>query len=118
MSRDAEFSAFMSTGVADPSRLSPVDRIRFTLLGYEMFGAFEFMFLQAQDRTIPAEVWERWSATTAWWLSWPGIRAWWAARPAPFSASFTSFVDACIRENRGDPAASQRWQAFVSGAGT
>lgn len=116
MSGDPVFAAFMATGVADPSRLSPVDRIRLTLLGYEMFGAFEFMFLQAQEGTLPAEVWERWSATAAWWLSWPGIRTWWAARPAPFTSAFSAFVDSCIRENRGDADALQRWQAFVRGA--
>jgi hypothetical protein len=116
MSRDVEFSAFVSTAVADPARLSPGDRIRFAWLMYEMFGAFEFLFLQAQHRTLPAEVWARWSATTAWWLSWPGMRAVWAARPAPFTASFTAFIDACIRENPADAAASGRFQDFVSGA--
>ncbi len=115
MSRDPDYSAFMSRGLADPAQLSPVDRIRFTLLGYEMFGAFEFMFLQAQNGTLPAEVWARWSATTEWWLSWPGIRAWWAARPAPFTATFTAFVDTCIREDRRDHEALGRWQAFLSG---
>ena len=114
MSRDVDYATLMSTGVVDPSRLSPVDRIRFTMLAYEMFGAFEFIFHQAQDRIIPAEVWERWSTTTEWWLSWPGMRTWWAARPAPFTASFTAFVDTCIREDRRDRDALKRWQAFLS----
>ena len=115
LSSDADYSALMSTGLADPTQLSPVDRIRFTFIGYEMFGAFEFMFLQAQDGTLPDEVWARWSETAEWWLSWPGTRTWWAARPAPFTASFTAFVDSCIREDRRDREAFRRWQTFLSG---
>jgi hypothetical protein len=113
ISGDRAFATLMSIGTTDPGQLSPVDRIRFTLLGYEMFGGFEFMFLQAKDGKLPDEVWKRWSATTAWWLALPGIRTWWAIRPAPFSESFTNFVDTCIRENWGDTAALQRWQEFV-----
>jgi hypothetical protein len=117
MSGDADYSAFMSRGLADAAQLSPVDRIRFTLLGYEMFGAFEFMFLQAQNGTIPDEVWQRWAATAEWWLSWPGMRAWWAGRPAPFTASFTAFVDDCIREDRRDSESLRRWQTFLRSGG-
>ena len=113
ISGDREFATLMSVGTTDPTQLSPLDRVRFTLLGYEMFGGFEFMFLQAKDGKLPTEVWRRWSETTEWWLSLPGIRTWWAVRPAPFSESFTVYVDACIRENRGDVAALRRWQEFV-----
>ena len=100
----------------DPSILTAQERIQFTWFAYEAFGAFEFMFHQAQSRAIPDEVWERWSVTTAWWLSFPGYQAWWAARPAPFSASFTAFVERCIRDNPTDPGAVQRWQEFVRGS--
>src|SRR5262245_58424520 len=113
-SRDAEYTAVMGAGLFVPPLLSPADRIRFTFIWYELFGAFEFMFLQVQDRILPAEVWERWGATATWWLSWPGVRAWWAARPAPFTPSFTEFVDTCIREDRRDREAFRRWQGFLS----
>jgi hypothetical protein len=115
LSSNAEYTAFLSRGLADPAKLSPVDRIRFTWLGYEMFGAFEFMFLQAKEGTLPDEVWHRWAATAEWWLTWPGMRAWWAGRPAPFTASFSEFVDRCIREDRRDREALERWQTFLSG---
>ena len=115
ISGDREFAKLMSVGNTDPTQLTPLDRVRFTLLCYEMFGGFEFMLLQAEDGKLPHEVWTRWSATTAWWLALPGVRAWWAVRPAPFSESFTAFVDTCIRENRGDVAALERWQDFVRG---
>jgi hypothetical protein len=118
MSREGQFSSLFSRGVVDPATLSPMERIQFTWAAYEAFGAFEFMFHQAQARAIPEEVWERWSATTAWWLSFPGVRAWWIAKPAPFSASFTAFVDACIRDNPSDAAAARRWQEFVRGPET
>ena len=116
MSRDAGFTTLFSRGLVDPSTLSPQERIQFTWCAYEMFGAFEFMFHQTESRAIPGEVWERWSATAAWWLSFPGIRAWWAAKPAPFSESFSAFVEDCIRDNRADPAAARRWQEFVRGS--
>jgi hypothetical protein len=115
LSRDGELSSMFSRGLVDPSRLSPQERIQFMWAAFEMFGAFEFMFHQSQTRAIPDEVWERWSATAAWWLSFPGIRTWWAARPAPFSASFTAYVDTCLRDGTQDSAAAQRWQEFVRG---
>jgi hypothetical protein len=113
MSQNAEFSSLFSRGALDPATLSPAERLRFTWWGYEAFGAFEFMFHQAQARAIPDEVWKRWAATTGWWLSFPGVRVWWAAKPAPFSASFSAFVDALIREGSSDPDGARRWQEFV-----
>lgn len=115
MSRDDAFSAMFSKGAADPATLTPQGRIQFTWAAYEAFGAFEFMFHQAQSGAMPDEVWERWAETTRWWLSFPGIRAWWAARPAPFSASFSAFVDACIQSSPVGSAATGRWQEFVRG---
>jgi hypothetical protein len=117
ISRDGHVALVFSKGVVDPSALSAQERIQFTYMAYEAFGAFEFMFHQAQSRSIPNEVWERWSVTTAWWLSFPGIRAWWAARPAPFTTSFSAFVERCIQDGPVDPAAAERWQAFVRGDG-
>ncbi len=115
LSDDSQLAALVARGVVDTAALTPHERIQLTWWAYEAFGAFEFMFHQAQAGAIPDEVWERWAATTAWWLSFPGVRAWWAARPAPFSASFTAFVDGCIRENAADLDAARRWQAFVAG---
>jgi hypothetical protein len=117
LARDGELSFLHSRGVLDVSLLTPAERIRFSWWLFEAFGAFEFMFLQARSGALQQEVWDRWAATTAWWLSFPGVRAWWAARPAPFSKSFSAFVDDCIRDNPADPASSERWQAFVRGGG-
>ena len=116
MTENGPFAAVFAKGAVDASALTPQERIQFTWWAYEAFGAFEFMFHQAESSAMPAEVWERWSATTAWWLSFPGVRAWWMARPVPFSASFSAFVDACIRENQVDAEAARRWQAFVRGS--
>jgi hypothetical protein len=116
LSQEAEFTALFSRGVLDVAALSPRERIQFTWALYEAFGSFEFMFHQARDGALPAEVWERWSATVAWWLSFAGTRAWWAARPAPFSASFAAYVDALIAADQVDHDAARRWQAFIAGA--
>ena len=118
LSGDGQSATLFSKGAADPHTLSPQERIQFTWWAYELFGAFEFIFHQAQSRAIPDEVWERWSATAEWWLSFPGIRAWWAAKPAPFSASFSAFVETCIRDNRVDSASARRWQEFLRGSPT
>jgi hypothetical protein len=73
------------------------------------------MFHQAQSGALPDEVWERWSATAAWWMSFPGVQAWWQARPTPFSRSFTSFIDGLIREGRFDSEAAERFGRFLAG---
>lgn len=117
LSRDAVLTALFSRALLGSAALSPRERLQFTWCAYEFFGAFEFIFHQARAGALPDEVWERWAATTAWWLSFPGIREWWAARPTPFSASFSGFVDGCIRESRVDPSAAARWQTYVEGGG-
>jgi len=115
LSGDPAVSTMLARAAADPANVSPAERLQITWWCYECFGAFEFMFHQAQAGAMPDEVWQRWSATVAFWLSFPGVRGWWAARPAPFSESFSRFVDECIRENRADAAAVSRWNAFVRG---
>lgn len=115
LSRDTELARLVARGAADVSRLTPTERIQFTWAFYEVFGAFEFMFEAAKSRALPPEVWQRWSATVAWWLSFPGVRSWWRHRPVPFGASFTAFVEGLLRENAVDREAAQRWQAFVAG---
>jgi hypothetical protein len=72
------------------------------------------MFHQARSGALPDEIWERWSATIAWWASFPGVRAWWRARPTPFSKSFTSYVDALIRDGRIDPETADRFDKFLA----
>jgi hypothetical protein len=77
-------------GVRNAADLTSIERVRFTWTLYEMFGLFEFMYHQAQAKTLPKDQWERWAIGTSWWLSYPGIRAWWKARPTPFSREFSS----------------------------
>lgn len=119
LSSDAAFAAIVTRGAIDPSRLTVEQRVQFTWTFYEMFGAFEFMFHQSESGALPREVWQRWSETLAWWISLPGVQAWWAARPAPFSPSFTRHVDGRLQSGLPDPAAARRWSAFLAGnAGT
>lgn len=113
LSHDGETSRIFAIGVEDTTRLTPLDRIRYTWALYEAFGAFEFMYHTWRTNEIPEEVWRRWSYTVAWWLSFPGVRAWWHNRPVRFSDSFTSYVETVIRDNPVDPEAGRRWRAFV-----
>jgi hypothetical protein len=117
LGEDSDLARVFARGLLDTRALSPDQRVQFTWAFYEMFGAFEFMFHQAQAGALPAEVWQRWSATLAWWLSLPGVQTWWHAKPAPFSASFSSFVDACLHDNPVDVEAAGRWQEFLAGPG-
>jgi hypothetical protein len=113
LSSDAVFAALISRGAVNPARLTAAERVQFTWTFYEMFGAFEFMLHQTTSKALPEEVWLRWSETLSWWLSLPGVRAWWSARPAPFSASFTSYVDSKLQEGTGTSDASRRWGVFL-----
>ena len=110
---DAVFSELITRGATDPVRLTAGERVQFTWTFYEMFGAFEFMFHQAGSNALPMEVWERWSETLSWWISLPGVKAWWISRPAPFSASFTRYVDGKLPQGPADADASRRWGAFL-----
>lgn len=115
LSHDGDYSRLFARGVSDAARLTKRERIQFTWALYDSFGTFEFLFHAAQTRSIPEEVWERWSAIVAWWLSFPGVIDWWRARPVPFTPSFTKFVEDTIRENPTDPDIIARWNRFVTG---
>ena len=114
LSQDGELSHILSKGVADSSKLTPQERVRFTWSLYEAFGAFEFMFHASKTDAIVEEVWSRWSVSVAWWLSFPGVQAWWKARPLPFTDSFTLFVESLLENNPTDADSKQRWQEFIA----
>jgi len=114
LSQDNEFSLIFSKGAVNPSKLTPQEKIRFTWSLYEVFGAFEFMFLASKKGSIVEEVWSRWSAAIAWWLTFPGVQEWWIARPLPFADSFTLFVESLLKDNPTDAEQNQRWQEFIS----
>jgi len=114
LSQDGDLTRLFSRGVIDEASLTAQERIQFTWILYEAFGAFEFMFHASKSDAIPEEVWTRWSVATAWWLTFPGVLAWWKAKPVPFTESFTSFVDSLIKENPTDARAMKRWQEFIA----
>jgi len=114
LSQDDELSQLFAKGVHDVSVLAPQERIQFTWSMYEAFGAFEFLFHAAQSRSVPEEVWDRWSSAVAWWLAFAGVRTWWANRPISFTKSFTAYVDATIANNPTDEDAVQRWMNYVA----
>lgn len=114
LSQDPEISAIFSKGVSDPTELAPRERVQFTWAMYELFGAFEFMYLASRDKSIPDEIWERWSLAVAWWLTFPGVQTWWTVRPIPFGESFTAYVESLIEANPTDPESTRRFQGFVA----
>ena len=114
LSQDSDLARIFAKGVGDASKLTGLEKIRFSWSLYEAFGSFEFMFHTYKTNEIPEEVWKRWSATAAWWLNYPGVQQWWTNRPVNFTESFTLFVESIMRENPTDIEASQRWQKFIA----
>ncbi|MDH5311032.1 MAG: hypothetical protein OEY08_13845 [Gammaproteobacteria bacterium] len=114
LGQDPELSLIYSRGVQDPSRLTALEKIRFTWTAYEAFDAFEFMFQTHQTGELPDEVWRRWSTTIAWWLSFPGVQVWWQHRPAGFTDSFTQYVESVLADNPTDAGVNRRWEAFLA----
>ena len=112
---NGDLARLQAQGVLDPSKLTREERLQLTWWLSEAFGAFEFMFHQAETGALPDEVWNRWSATAAWWVSFPGVQAWWHARPTPFSPSFTAFVDTLIRNGKFDLESAHRFDRFLAG---
>lgn len=114
LSQDPETSVIFSRGVLEPSELTPKERTQFTWAMYELFGAFEFMFLASKANAIPEEVWQRWSSAVAWWLTFPGVQTWWKVTPIPFTDSFTSYVESLLENNPTDDETTRRYQDFVA----
>ena len=114
LTQDGDTAVILSKGIVELPKLTHKERIRFTFGMYELFGTFEFMFLASKDSAIPEEVWHRWSATVAWWLSYPGVQAWWEIKPAPFTDSFESYVNAIIENNPTDAERARRYDLFVA----
>jgi hypothetical protein len=115
LSSDGELNRIVVVGAQHPETLSRADRMRFTWYLYELIGAAEFVFHQAEQGALPEEVWDRWRATIVWWLSNPGIQKWWRSKPTPFSRSFESFCEEVIRSSPYDPDAAKRWEDFITG---
>ena len=114
LSRDPAMSVLFSKGVSDPSKLTPQERIQFTWAMYEFFGALEFMFLAANENSIPEEIWQRWSSAAAWWLTFPGVQAWWNVRPIPFADSFSSYIESLLDDNPMDAESTRRYRDFLA----
>lgn len=115
LSVDADLNRIVTVGAESPERLTRSERLRFSWALYELFGAVEFMYLQARENALPPAVWARWESSLVWWLSHPGMRAWWAAKPAPLAADFEEFGNEILRRDRMDPVVILRWRGFVAG---
>lgn len=114
LSQHSETAVIFAKGVADPSKLTPKERIQFTWSMYELFGAFEFMFLLSKKNSIPDDVWQRWSSAVAYWLSYAGVQTWWRARPIPFTNSFTAYIESLRQDNPVDAKSAKRYENFIA----
>lgn len=115
LSVNPELNRIVVVGAGDPGALEPQERVRFGWAMYELFGAAEFMYHQAEQKALPTEVWTRWQKTVAWWFHSPGIRTWWENKPTPLSSDFERFCDDLRRTGTIDAQAARRWELFVAG---
>jgi len=65
LSSDQVLTELFFRGVRDLRSLTTVDRIRFTWVFYEIFGAFEFIHDEAESGALPKDIWGRWDTTLA-----------------------------------------------------
>ena len=114
---DSEISKIYNKGLVEPEELSIDERIRFTWVLTEMFGAFEYMHYQQRKGDLPEEIWNRWVETIKFWLTYPGVRGWWYGKPSPFSDEFCSFVEQCIRDGY-EPERPGAWQSWMLKGGS
>jgi hypothetical protein len=98
LAQDPEFNKLLNVGLAKPEELEMHERTQFTWLCTELFGAFEFMYLQNLDGDLPDVVWDEWSNTIKWWLSFDGVRRWWVGKPTAFSEPFNQLIEGCLRD--------------------
>jgi hypothetical protein len=114
LSTNPELVRIFNAGLADPLALRRSERVQFTWSLYEMFGSFEFMYLQSREGALPDDVWKRWADTMSWWLQWPGVQQWWRSQPTPFSASFAAFAESRIGAPVPDAERERLWTEFLS----
>ena len=110
---DPVANGVFNRGVRDARALTPDEKTQFVWILYEMFGAFEFMFDEAERGALPTHVWDRWSGTLAWWVAQPGVQDWWRHRPVPFNVRFTAFVEERMRSPQVDTGMAERWETFL-----
>jgi len=110
---DRELTKIYSQGVLDSSQLRLTEKTQFTWILTELFGSLEFMFFQAEQNTIPAQLWARWELTMKWWLSFPGVITWWEGKPTPFTTEFTQCVERCIKAGY-EPDKPGAWESYIS----
>jgi hypothetical protein len=112
MAKDNASAKMFNVGLVDPSQLTITQRIQFSWVLTEMFGVFEFMFFQSEQRNIPAAIWDRWEETLKWWLTFPGVVAWWKGKPTPFTPAFMSCIEECIAQGY-QPESPGAWESFI-----
>ena len=112
LASDGDLANMYNQALIDPSQLTTTQKTQFTWILTEFFGNLEFMFFQAEQRNISAELWDRWVETLKWWLTFPGVLAWWRGKPAPFTPAFTRCVERCIAQGY-QPENPGAWESYI-----
>lgn len=112
LGEDAEIGRIWNQGLVAPDKLDTEGRIRFVWLCTEMFGSFEFMYIQHRQGDLHRDVWQRWLDTMKWWLTFPGVRDWWYAKPTPFTTHFSELVNAFL-ESGYRPERPDAWNQWM-----
>ena len=103
LAHDDETARLWRTGLSDIDQLSEDERMRFSILLFNLFGDFESFFHQYQKATLEAEHWERWSKVVSFYITRPVVAEWWNKRTFPFTKGFKQYVDGLLEKQRPRP---------------
>lgn len=110
---NAEVANIMIVGSTKIDELETIDRVRFGLLMYGIFAAYEFVFEQTRAKAFPDHVWPHYLQHFEYWSSLPGVKTRWASRKAIFSAQFMDIASTYIEKPSLSPEeAREMWRTW------
>ncbi len=98
---NSESTRLLIAGLRSWDELNEEDRIRFSLLMYSVFTAFQNAFHQRRYGTLEDELFEPWHRQLTLYTRRPGVVAWWAYSQSHFTDAFREFVNELMTSGKG-----------------
>jgi len=80
-------------GMRDRSTLPEIERAKFDILMNKLFTGLENQLYQYEHGNSEEEVLECLRGVTRWYFRHPGVKQWWEVKVAPYTETFTRFVE-------------------------
>jgi hypothetical protein len=90
---NADMAAIWITGIHGFSKLTAVERLRFTVHATNFFSTHESVFLHYRERRMSREMYEPQRVYLHEFLGYPGLKTVWDARRSFFHPAFREMVD-------------------------